>query len=289
MTSSLSSKPSSPDASVLADLHCHSLCSDGQLSPSDLVDRAVEMGVGMLALTDHDTLSGLPEAKRQAEKYDIEIINGIELSCVHNGMGIHVVGLGFDETHPGMLAAVALQEQRRQERAITIAERLEKKGAVGVLEEAKRIANGGQLGRPHFAQALIDMGKVTNMAQAFKKYLGAGKPGDVKALWPDLEEAVKWIVDAGGVAVLAHPDSYKLTRTKLKLLLNAFTQAGGKGVEVVTSTMESSFTQRVSELCDEYGMLASQGSDFHGPKPWTELGRFPNMPSQLTPVWTHWQ
>jgi len=273
----------------LADLHCHSLRSDGQLSPADLVDRAVEMGVGMLALTDHDTLSGLPEAKLQAQQHDIEIINGIEFSCVFNGMGIHVVGLGFDENHPGMLAAVALQEQRREERAVTIAERLEKKGAHGILQEAQRVANGAQLGRPHFAQALIDMGKVNNMAQAFKKYLGAGKPGDVKALWPDITEVVGWIVEAGGVAVLAHPDSYKLTRTKLKLLLTAFTGAGGRAVEVVTSTMESSFTRRMSEMCEEFNLLASQGSDFHGPKPWTELGRFPKMPSGLTPVWSHWQ
>jgi len=283
----LSSNTDTPQ--VLADLHCHSLRSDGQLSPADLVDRAVEMGVGMLALTDHDTLSGLAEAKLQAQQHDIEIINGIEFSCVYNGMGIHVVGLGFDETHPGMLAAVALQEQRRQERAITIAERLEKKGAHGILQETQRIANGAQLGRPHFAQALIEMGKVNNMAQAFKKYLGAGKPGDVKALWPDLSDVVKWIVEAGGVAVLAHPDSYKLTRTKMKLLLAAFSQAGGGAVEVVTSTMESSFTQRMSEMCEEFNLLASQGSDFHGPKPWAELGRFPKMPSQLTPVWTHWQ
>ncbi|MEY8203850.1 MAG: PHP domain-containing protein [Bermanella sp.] len=286
-TSLPNSSTSTPQ--VLADLHCHSLCSDGQLSPADLVDRAVAMGVGMLALTDHDTLSGLPEAKRQAQQHDIDIINGIEFSCVFSGMGIHVVGLGFDETHPGMLAAVALQENRRKERAITIAERLEKKGAHGVLQEAQRIANGAQLGRPHFAQALINMGKVSNMAQAFKKYLGAGKPGDVKALWPDLSEVVGWITEAGGVAVLAHPDSYKLTRTKLKLLLSAFTQAGGRGVEVVTSTMESSFTRRMSEMCEEFNLLASQGSDFHGPKPWTELGRFPKMPSQLTPVWSHWQ
>ena len=284
----LSDKLNNDDA-LLADLHCHSLCSDGQLSPSDLVDRAAEMGVNMLALTDHDTLRGLPEAKLQAKQHNIEIVNGIEFSCTWNGIGIHVVGLGFDEKHQGMLDAVALQEQRREERARTIAERLEKKGCEGILEEANRIANGGQLGRPHFAQALIEMGKVNNMAQAFKKYLGAGKPGDVKALWPDISEAVKWIVESGGVAVLAHPDSYKLTRTKLKLLLNAFTQAGGSAIEVVTSTMESSYTQRMSDMCEEFDLLASQGSDFHGPKPWTELGRFPKMPEGLKPVWTHWQ
>ncbi len=274
---------------MLADLHCHSLCSDGQLSPADLVDRAVEMGVSMLALTDHDTLNGLPEAKRQALDKPIEIINGIEFSCVWNGMGIHVVGLGFDELNPVMVQAVALQERRRLARAVTIAERLEKKGVQGVWEEANAIANGAQLGRPHFAQALINLGKVSNMAQAFKKYLGAGKPGDVKTEWPDIIEVVEWITQSGGVAVIAHPDSYKLTRTKLKLLLKAFKEAGGTAVEVVTSTMESSFTHRMAEFCEEFDLLASQGSDFHGPKPWTELGKFPAMPAGLTPVWSHWQ
>ncbi len=274
---------------MLADLHCHSLCSDGLLSPADLVDRAVEMGVSMLALTDHDTLSGLPEAKQQALGHPIEIINGIEFSCVWNGMGIHVVGLGFDELHPVMVDAVALQEKRRHTRAVTIGERLEKKGVEGIWEAANAIANGAQLGRPHFAQALIDLGKVSNMAQAFKKYLGAGKPGDVKTEWPEIADVVSWITQSGGVAVIAHPDSYKLTRTKLKLLLKAFKEAGGTGVEVVTSTMESSFTRRMAEFCEEFDLLASQGSDFHGPKPWTELGRFPNMPEGLTPVWSHWQ
>jgi len=274
---------------MLADLHCHSLRSDGQLSPSDLVDRAAEQGVTMLALTDHDTLGGIEEARDQARKYDMQIVSGIEFSSVWNGMGIHIVGLGFDEQHPVMQAAVARQEACRYERAKTIAMKLEKQGVEGIWEKAVEIANGAQIGRPHFAEALIQLGKVNNMAQAFKKYLGAGKAGDVKTLWPEMSEVVRWIRESGGVAVVAHPDKYKLTVTKLKLLLNAFVAAGGNGLEVTTGGMESSFSQRMAQLCDEYDLLGSQGSDFHGPRPWSELGKFVPMPKSVTPVWSHWQ
>ncbi len=274
---------------MLADLHCHSLCSDGQLSPSDLVDRAAEQGVTMLALTDHDTLDGLDEARQQAQKHDMQIVSGIEFSSVWNGMGIHIVGLGFDEQHPVMQAAVTRQEACRYERAKTIAIKLEKQGVEGIWDKAVEIANGAQIGRPHFAEALIQLGKVSNMAQAFKKYLGAGKAGDVKTLWPEMAEVVSWIRESGGVAVVAHPDKYKLTGTKLKLLLKAFVEAGGNGLEVTTGGMESSFSQRMAQLCDEYGLLGSQGSDFHGPRPWSELGKFVPMPKSVTPVWSHWQ
>lgn len=273
---------------MLADLHCHSLCSDGQLSPSDLVDRAQEKGVNMLALTDHDTLQGIEEARARANKHDIRLITGIEFSTVWNGMGIHVVGLGFDEQHPVMTQAVARQEQCRLERAKKIAERLEKQGCHGIWDKAVEIANGAQIGRPHFAQALIEMEKVSNMGQAFKKYLGAGKPGDVKTMWPDITEVVGWIREAGGTAVIAHPDKYKMTRTKLKCLLRAFSEAGGNGLEVISGGMEASFSRRMAEFCAEFNLMASQGSDFHGPKPWSELGKFGKMPEGVTPVWSQW-
>ena len=273
---------------MLADLHCHSLKSDGDLSPSDLVDRAAEQGVTMLALTDHDTINGLAEARARAEMHNIELISGIEFSSVWNGIGIHVVGLGFDETHPEMLAAIARQEDCRLQRAKTIAERLEKLGIKGIWAKAEAIANGAQIGRPHFAQALIDMEKVSNMAQAFKRYLGAGKPGDVKTLWPDITEVVGWIREAGGVAVVAHPDKYKMTNTKLKSMLKAFAEAGGNGLEVVSGATEVTFSRRMVEICNELGFLASQGSDFHGPRPWSELGKFTKMPEGVNPVWTHW-
>jgi predicted metal-dependent phosphoesterase TrpH len=273
---------------MLADLHCHSLKSDGDLSPSDLVDRAAEQGVTMLALTDHDTINGLVEARARAEMHNIELVSGIEISTVWNGIGIHVVGLGFDEHHPALLEAIARQEDCRLQRAKTIAQRLEKLGIEGIWEKAEAIANGAQIGRPHFAQALIDMGKVNNMAQAFKRFLGAGKPGDVKTMWPDISEVAGWIRAAGGVAVVAHPDKYKMTGTKLKCMLKAFAEAGGNGLEVVSGATDTTFSRRMVELCDEFGFLASQGSDFHGPRPWSELGKFTKMPEGATPVWTHW-
>jgi len=274
---------------MLADLHCHSTRSDGQLSPSDLVDRAAEKGVTMLALTDHDTLNGIDEARQQAAQYDMQIVSGIEFSSVWNGIGIHIVGLGFDEQHPVMQKAVQRQEDCRFQRAKTIAEKLEKQGIHGIWDKAIEIANGAQIGRPHFAQALIEMEKVNNMAQAFKKYLGAGKAGDVKTLWPDVTEVVGWIRESGGVAVLAHPDKYKMTVTKLKVFLKAFKEAGGNGIEVTCGGMDSSFSKRMAQLCDEYELLGSQGSDFHGPRPWSELGKFTPMPKSVTPVWSQWQ
>lgn len=273
---------------MLADLHCHSLKSDGQLSPTELVNRAAEQGVTMLALTDHDTINGLEEARAQAQVQGIELVSGIEFSSIWNGMGIHIVGLGFDEHHPEMMQAIARQEDCRLQRAKTIAERLEKMGAHGIWEKASDLANGAQIGRPHFAQALIEMDKVSNMAQAFKRYLGAGKPGDVKTLWPEISEVVGWIRAAGGVAVVAHPDKYKMTRTKLKCMLKVFAEAGGNGLEVVSGNTEASFARRMAEFCEEFGFMASQGSDFHGPKPWSELGKFGKMPEGVKPVWSHW-
>lgn len=258
------------------------------LSPADLVDRAALMGVTTLALTDHDTLDGIAAVREQAKLHEMKIISGIEFSSVWNGVGIHILGLGFDEQHPVMLEAVANQESRRYQRAEAIAQRLEKKGVTGIWEETLRIANGAQVGRPHFAQALIELGKVSNMAQAFKKYLGAGKPGDVKMLWPEMHEVISWISQSGGVAVIAHPDKYKLTGSKLKCLINVFSDAGGHGIEVAGASMESSFAARMAQHCEEFNLLGSQGSDFHGPKPWSELGKFSRMPSSVTPVWSHW-
>lgn len=273
---------------MLADLHCHSRCSDGELTPTELVDRAHEMGVTMLALTDHDTTEGILEARSRADHHGMTLINGIEFSSVWNGMGIHIVGLGFDMDHPVMKQAVADQENRRRERAEIIAERLEKQGIEGILAAAEAKADGGQLGRPHFAQAMVEMGKVKNIAAAFKRYLGAGKPGDVKAQWPEMSDVVQWIREAGGTAVIAHPDKYKMTRTKFNLLLKAFVEAGGNGIEVLSSGMERTFTQKMAQCCIDYNLFASQGSDFHGPKPWAELGRLPPMPKDVTPVWSQW-
>lgn len=278
----------SSESPLIVDLHSHTKRSDGTLTPVELVERAKEMGVDMLALTDHDTICGLAEARSKGNALGVKIISGIEFSSVWNGMGIHIVGLGFDETHPAMLQAVEIQGVKRKSRAHTIAERMEKRGFPGLLEQAEQIADGGQVGRPHFARAMVENGQVKNIAQAFKKHLGSGKPGDVKAEWPEMHTVVDWITSAGGTAVLAHPDKYNLTRTKMKLLLEAFVEAGGQAIEVVTSGIDDSYKRKLADMCIEYDLMASQGSDFHSPAPWAELGRLAPMPKELKTVWQQW-
>lgn len=272
------------------DLHCHSRASDGALTPTELLARASDRGVTHLALTDHDTLDGQAEARTAAAASGVELISGIELSCLWKSQTIHVVGLDFDGESPEFLAAVAEQTDNRWRRAAMIADRLERLKVPDLLDRARDHADGDVPGRPHFAKALIEAGVVKDMNQAFKRYLGAGKPGDVKAYWPALETVVKWILDAGGVAVLAHPRKYKLTATKLRALVADFQRAGGQSLEVITSGQSSGDLGFLAELCRREGLWASQGSDFHFPgAPWCELGKIPALPEGLIPVWQHFR
>lgn len=271
------------------DLHTHSLCSDGILRPQALVSRAKEMGVTVLALTDHDTTAGLDEARQAAADLDITLINGIEFSCLWNGIGIHIVGLNFDALHPQIISAEAQQTHSREERAELIDLRLSKVGIHGSLEGARRLSGGGVIGRPHFAQYLIEKGHVSSMNAAFKRYLGAGKPGDVKQMWPSIEQAVEWINAAGGTAVVAHPDKYKMTRTKLRRLLDDFIVAGGQAMEVVSGNQQPATTRDLRLIAQQKELYASCGSDFHVPdQPWQELGRYSSMPEDLPAVWELW-
>jgi len=271
------------------DLHCHSTASDGALSPVDLVARAVEQGVTHLALTDHDTLDGTGEAREAALQQNLVLINGIELSCVWRKHTIHVVGLDMREGDADFAAKVANQQANRWKRAAAIADKLVRHVAGcerTVLDQATTLAGGDVPGRPHFARALVEAGLVKDQAQAFRKYLGSGKPGDVKAFWPELEEVVQWITGAGGIAVLAHPRKYKLTATRLRALVADFMDAGGEAIEVVTSGQSSGDLGFLAELCRRHSLLASQGSDFHFPgASWCELGRIPPLPDGLVPVW----
>lgn len=268
------------------DLHCHSLVSDGHLSPTDLVKRAAENGVQVLALTDHDTCDGLNEARAEADIQGIKLINGIELSAVWSKQSIHVVGLGFDPDHPVMQQAIAQQTQGRQQRAEKIAKKLTQKGFTDTLEGALDVAQGSQIGRPHFARYLVESGQVKDMSTVFKKYLGAGKVGDVKSQWPDLEQVIHWIKAAGGKAVLAHPVHYKMTRTKFRCLLEAFIEAGGEAIEVSTGGQSADTIPAMIKWCKEYDLLVSQGSDFHTPaNKWIELGKLPKLPDDLPRVW----
>ncbi|NMT64634.1 PHP domain-containing protein [Marinobacter orientalis] len=272
------------------DLHCHSTASDGALPPQDLVRRARDKGVTHLALTDHDTIAGLDDARTAAQAVGMSLIAGTELSCLWKSHTIHIVGLDFDSSDHNLKAVLARQNDNRWRRAHTIADKLAKLKIVDMVEKATFRAGGDVPGRPHFARVLVDEGAVKDSAQAFKRYLGTGKAGDVKGFWPTLEEVVQWITSAGGIAVLAHPRKYKLTATKLRALTGDFRQAGGRAIEVSTSGQSSGDLGFLAELCRRENLLASQGSDFHFPgAPWCELGSIMKMPDGLEPVWHHFR
>ncbi|WP_432209917.1 PHP domain-containing protein [Marinobacter alkaliphilus] len=278
------------DPKPCIDLHCHSTASDGALTPEDLVARAAEQGVSHLALTDHDTIAGLAQARARGQELGLSLISGVELSCVWRSHTIHVVGLDFDEADPAFLKALAQQNENRWQRARLIADRLARLKVDGLLEKATALAGGDVPGRPHFAQVLVNAEVVPKTAHAFKRYLGSGKPGDVKACWPELSEVVQWITDAGGIAVLAHPRKYRLTATRLRELTADFRRAGGRAIEVSVSGQSSGDLGFVAELARREQLLASQGSDFHFPgAPWCELGRIMKMPEGLEPVWHHFR
>ncbi len=273
---------------MIVDFHTHTLMSDGALSPAALMERALAQGVECLSITDHDTLG----AYRDLDvPQGLDIIPGVEFSCVWSGVTVHVVGLNIDLDNEALQAAVSEQEQAREQRAELIAQRLAKRGMAGMLEAAQEQAGGRKaLGRPDFAKALVARGDVSSIQQAFTRYLGAGKIGDVKSQWPELATVVEWINAAGGVAVLAHPLHYKLTRAKLRRLLIAFTEAGGRAMEVVNGRQ---WTQQDLDFlrasCRELGMLASIGSDFHAENRWTELGCDTALVGDCVPVWQSWQ
>ena len=272
-------------SSSIIDLHCHSTASDGALAPADVVERARERGVEVLALTDHDTYAGVPEASQRAQALDMILLSGIELSCQWGRYGIHVVGLDFDTGHPAMVEAVNQQVTRRHNRARTIDDRLVARGLPSVLDDAMALA-GGVPGRPHFAQAMVDRELVGRTDAAFRRYLGNGKTGDVRACWPELATVVQWITAAGGVAVLAHPRKYRMTNVKLRGLISDFMAAGGQAIEVISSGQSDSDTGYLGELCERFECAASLGSDFHAPgRPWCELGRLPALSHRLRPVW----
>ncbi|PCK07686.1 MAG: phosphatase [Alteromonadaceae bacterium] len=274
---------------VIYDLHCHSDQSDGILSPEALVSRAKSQNVEVLALTDHDTTNGLARAARQAEQENMRLIPGIEFSSQWGNMGVHIVGLNIDLKSSALLEAIDSQEKIRDERAIQIGQRLEAKGIKGALQGAKKQAGEGVICRPHFAHYMVEQGYVSSIEQAFKKYLGNGKAGDVKQFWPTFEQVIHWVSEASGCAVLAHPMKYKVTRTKLCAMVDAFKAAGGHAIEVVSGKQSQAHTNDLAKITNKYELLASCGSDFHRPgSEWQELGRHSQLPETVTPVWHDW-
>ncbi|MDX1570903.1 MAG: PHP domain-containing protein [Xanthomonadales bacterium] len=267
-----------------ADLHTHTTASDGALQPQTLIDRALEQGVELLSITDHDTLDGY---RSLSVPEGLTLIRGIELSSRWQKSGIHVVGLNV--RGEAMDGAIANQKRARADRAAQIADRLHRATGVDLLEAARTEAGHSQVGRPHFARAMVAAGLVGDAADAFRRYLGRGKVGDIRQHWPGLGRVVGWIRDAGGIAVLAHPARYRMTATRLKKLLTSFKAVGGEAMEVVSGTQNPQVTQNLADMCEAFGLLASCGSDFHQPAgPWSELGRYAPLPDHCRPVWDAW-
>ena len=248
---------------VIVDFHTHSLASDGALEPSDLLLQAKEAGVSRFAITDHDTLAGYLSVKGSQAARDVGLVSGVELSCRWAKTTIHVVGLGFDDSAAEIIDMVTSLSDARIERAKTIAQRLENAGFSGALDGALKVANGSQIGRPHFAQWMLDAGHVASLTEAFDKYLGAGKVGDVKAFWPAMAEVVRAITASGGVAVLAHPLKYRLTGMKLRALINDFKAEGGTCLEILNGRQPEADMKRLSQMAQSSDLLVSAGSDFH--------------------------
>lgn len=268
------------------DLHSHSTQSDGALSPTDLIKRAQEQGVTALALTDHDTTAGYEEARTAANNSTVKLIPGIELSASWQGMTFHIVGLGINPNYPALLEATQHLQTVRLERAKLIAEKLEKRHITGALEAVIKAAGDSMITRTHFADFLVSQNHVSTQQEAFDRYLAKGKPAYMATVWAELDLAVSWITQSGGVAVLAHPLRYKLTTNWMKRLLTAFKQAGGQGIEVITGRCNADEINTAAKYAKEFYLAGSVGSDFHSPdNQWVELGRLAPLPANITPVW----
>ncbi len=269
------------------DLHSHTRASDGFLTPAALVQRAVEMRVGVLAITDHDSVAGVEEAQQTALDQDlpIKVLAGAEISTLWENHEIHIVGLNIDIHHPAMVTFLAGQHACRRIRAEEIGERLARARIPDALAGAMRLADGGIITRGHFARFLIEQGKAENMVQVFKNYLARGKTGYVPPQWCTIEQAIEAIHHSGGVAVLAHPGRYGLSAKWLKRLIAFFAQAGGDAIEVAQCQQPPNERTQLAGYARDNQLAASQGSDFHQPCPWIELGRKLWLPGGVEPVW----
>ena len=271
------------------DLHCHSHVSDGVLPPAVVVARAASHGVDVLALTDHDDVAGLPEAKAAADSRGLVFIPGVEISVTWQGRTVHIVGLRINPLHPQLVDGLHDIRAGRALRAQRMGDDLARHGISGAYEGAREHAVNKQIiGRVHFARWLVEQGYVRDMRSAFKHFLTPGNPGYVEHEWTTLENAVNWIRASGGMAVLAHPGRYDLPARELHLLLDAFRSLGGEGIEVVTGSHHPSEYGKFADLARAFGFKASRGADFHAPGEGVELGRLPALPHYCKPVWQDW-
>jgi predicted metal-dependent phosphoesterase TrpH len=275
--------------SLIYDLHAHSTASDGTLSPAELMQHAHAAGVNVMALTDHDTTAGIAEARDTATQLGMEFIPGIELSVTWDNRTVHIVGLGIDENSEPIQAGIKKLMDFRQWRAEEIGRRLEKVGYPDMYEKAKAYSNGRLIGRVHFARALVAAGHADTVGAVFNKFLVGGKPGFVPGAWAELGDVVKWIREAGGRAIIAHPARYDMTRTKLRQLIADFKELGGEGFEVCSGSHSKDDVNTMAQHARDFDLLASAGSDFHGPEnPWVNLGQLAPIPKGLKPVWHDW-
>lgn len=277
-------------AHVNADLHCHSNQSDGVLTPVQLAGRAHRQGVQLWSLTDHDELSGLTDAGREARALGLPFVPGVEISVTWVRKTVHIVGLNIDPDHEGLVRGLHSIRQQRSERAIAMGRKLSALGLPGCYEGALQEAgNPAVLSRTHFARFILEQGYCTTMQRAFDLYLGEGKPAFVGAQWANLDEAVGWISASGGVAVIAHPGRYRFSSLQFEQLFGAFRDAGGTGIEVVTGSHYPDQYREYARVARRFGFRASRGSDFHGPaESRVDLGGLPQLPSGLDPVWSDW-
>ena len=273
---------------INADLHCHSVVSDGTLSPEELALRAHQNGVHLWSLTDHDVLGGQARAQDAALNLGMEYVSGVEISISWMGQTVHIVGLGFDSSNVTLQDGLRATRDGREERARQMAAQLAQIGIENSYEGALKFAGNPELiARTHFARYLVEQQVCRDMDEVFRKYLVAGKPGYVSHRWASLDQAVDWITGAGGEAVIAHPGRYRLNAMQMDELYARFKDLGGAGIEVVTGSHSPDQYQTYAKVAKHYGFLASRGSDFHDPQESDiDLGQLPHLPEHLTPIWS---
>jgi predicted metal-dependent phosphoesterase TrpH len=273
-----------------ADLHCHSTVSDGTLAPAALVRRAAERGVQLLALTDHDELGGLAEARTAAHECGVAFWPGVEISVSFAGQSVHIVGLGVDPDNAELRAGLRRVRSGRRERAQQMAAGLAAASIEGAFDGAlKYVGNPELISRTHFARFLVERGLCSDTREVFTRYLVPGKPGYVEHPWARLSDAVRWIGAAGGVAVIAHPARYRLSATERWALFSEFKEAGGTAIEVAVAAHGADEVRQYAQVAREFGFEGSRGSDFHSPdEGGAELGKAPALPEDLVPVWRRW-
>jgi predicted metal-dependent phosphoesterase TrpH len=248
------------------------------------------MGVDVLALTDHDATDGLREAAQAARQQGVTLVPGVEISVTWNGPTVHIVGLGIDPEYTALQEGLKKIREFRRWRAEEIGRRLGAKGIDDALAGAKKFASGALISRTHFAHFLVERGYAKDIRQVFKRYLVHNKPGHVPGQWTTLENAVSWINAAGGQAVIAHPGRYRFTATKMRQLISEFKDCGGAGLEVISSAHSTSDCITMTRYCRQFDLLASRGSDYHGPEhEWVELGKIPPLPEECRPIWHNWR